>query len=131
MAFGIYAGLSGLVLIALAAHVGATRRRLSISIGDGANPEMIRAMRGQLNFVELVPLALILLLTLALAGAPVVMLHLLGLALVVGRVLHALHFIQSDAPGWQRAAGASLTLLVLLLGAAWLVGLGLWSIVAR
>jgi uncharacterized protein len=120
---GFYAGLNGLVLMGLATHVGNTRRRLGISIGDAGNAEMIRAMRGQANFVELVPYCLILLLLLALAGAPLAVLHLLGTGLTLGRIAHAAHFVQADAPGWQRATGALLSVLVLFLASAGLIGL--------
>lgn len=122
---GLYAGLNGLVLAGLAGHVGNTRRRLKISIGDGGNPEMVRAMRGQLNFVELVPFCLIELALMALAGAPLWLLHLFCAALTLGRFAHAAHFMQSDAPGWQRALGALLTAMALLGASIWLIGLGL------
>lgn len=127
---GLYAGLNGLVLLWLAAHVGNIRRKLGIYMGDEGSPELIRAMRGQLNFVELVPFSLVLLLLLALAGVPGLVLHILGAGLTIGRVLHALHFVQNDAPGWQRASGALLTSLVLLLGSLWLILLALGGMIS-
>lgn len=121
---GFYAGLNGLVLAGLATHVGNTRRRLRIPIGDGGNPEMVRAMRGQLNFVELVPFCLIQIVLLALVGVPLWLLHLFCASLTLGRISHASHFMQSDAPGWQRAAGALLTAVVLVGTGLCLIGLG-------
>ena len=82
-------------------------------------------MRGHANAIETIPVALLLLLLLALLGAPAWALHLLGLALTVGRVLHALHFCAADAPGWQRGAGAGLSALVMLIGAVWAIAAGL------
>lgn len=122
VAFSLYAGLLTLIGVWLTLHVGRKRGQLGISIGDGGNPKMVRAMRGQANFVESVPLALVLILATALLGAPSWVVHLLGIPLVIGRVLHALHFTADDAPGWQRGAGAGLTLLVLVLGALGVVG---------
>lgn len=122
LAVALYAGLNGLVLFWLAAQVGRTRHRLGIGMGDKGHPEMIRAMRGQANFVEYVPLCLVQLAAMAALGAPAWIVHCLGLALTVGRVLHAWHFVQSDAPGWQRGAGAGLTMLTLVLGSLGLVG---------
>jgi uncharacterized protein len=113
---GFYAGLNGLILLWLAVHVGLVRQRLAISIGDGGAPALLRAMRGQANFVEYVPLILVLLGLLAALAAPLWLLHLLGLALTLGRLLHGLHFTREDAPAWQRAAGAGLSLLVLCAG---------------
>ncbi|GIX12155.1 MAG: hypothetical protein KatS3mg118_0114 [Paracoccaceae bacterium] len=115
-AVALYAGLLALVGIWLALHVGRLRGQLRIFIGDGGHPRMIRAMRGQANFVESVPMALLLMLLAALLGAPVWLLHAGGIALVAGRILHGMHFMAEDAPRWQRAAGAGLTMLVLALG---------------
>ncbi|MEO0913501.1 MAG: MAPEG family protein [Pseudomonadota bacterium] len=113
-AVALYSGLLGLVYLWLLAIVGKTRGDLKISIGDGGDPYMIRVMRGQLNFVENVPLTLVFLVLMALIGTPVWVLHVFGLALLVGRILHGLHFTKRDAPGWQRAAGAGLTNLTQL-----------------
>ena len=121
-AVALYAGLNALILGWLAAHVGRMRGKLKIFMGDGGNPRMVRAMRAQANFVEYVPMALILLLLMALMGAPALAIHALGAALVLGRVLHALHFTAEDAPAWQRGAGAGLTILVLLSGGLGAVG---------
>ncbi len=121
-AAGLYAGLLALVGIWLAVHVGRKRGALKIPMGDGGDLRMVRAMRGQANFVEQVPLALGLLTLIALFGTPVWVVHLFGITLFVGRVLHGLHFTADDAPGWQRGAGAGLTLLVVLLSAIGLIG---------
>jgi hypothetical protein len=117
----IYAGLNGLMLFALAAHVGRMRGKLNIPMGDGGDPLMVRAMRGQANFVEYVPFCLIVMLLMAMTGAPVWILHLFGIALTLGRALHGAHFVQADAPGWQRALGAGLTIIVLIGGSVWLI----------
>ncbi len=109
-AAALYAGLNGLILTWLAVHVGRTRMRLGIATGDGANVEMIRAMRGQANFVEYVPLVLLQMVLMAHLETPVFVIHLFGIALTVGRLLHGWHFTRSDAPAWQRGAGAMLTL---------------------
>ena len=113
-AVALYAGLNALILGWLSAHVGRVRGRLKIYMGDQGHPLMIRAMRGQANFVEYVPMALILLLVTALMGAPAIAVHALGGALVIGRVLHALHFTAADAPAWQRGVGAALTIFVVM-----------------
>lgn len=121
MIVGFYAGVSGLILLWLAFRVGMVRRRSGISIGDGGAPAMIRAMRGQANFVEYVPLCLVLMGLMAALGAPAWELHLLGLGLTLGRVLHGLHFTRDAAPAWQRGIGAGLTFLVLIAGSLGLI----------
>lgn len=114
LAVAFYAGLNGLILIWLAMNAGRTRGRLGIGMGDAGNPEMIRAMRGQANFVEYVPLLLAQMTLMALIGTPAWVLHLFGIALTLGRLIHGWHFVQADAPGWQRGAGAALTMTVLI-----------------
>lgn len=121
-AAALYTGLLTLVLLWLEFVVGAKRGKLKIFLGDGGNPEMLKAMRGQANFVENVPMALLALMGMALFGAPAWAIHALGLTLLVARLLHGWHFAKADAPGWQRAAGAGLTILVLLLGGLGLIG---------
>lgn len=104
----------GLVAIWLGGIVGGWRRKTGISIGDGGNIDLVRAMRGQANFTESVPLTLILMVYMALAGAPALAIHILGVLLVIGRIIHGLHFAKPDQPGWQRALGSGLSFLVLL-----------------
>lgn len=116
-AVALYAGLNGLVLFWLTFNVVQVRRARKIYMGDGGDPLMIRAMRGQANFIEFAPMILLLVALWALLGAPVLAIHAAGLMLTVGRLLHAWHFTRADAPGWQRGAGALLTLLALLLAA--------------
>ena len=60
-------------------------------------------MRGQANFVEYVPLCLLLLLVIAGFGAPLFVVHGLGLVLTVGRLLHAVAF----RPAWRAALAAA------------------------
>ncbi len=128
-AVAIYAGLNGLILAWLLTNVGRKRAALKISIGDGGNIVLIRAMRGQANFVENVPMALVFMILMALLGTPVWLLHILGASLVVGRFFHALHFVADDAPGWQRAAGIGLTFLVLVVGALGLIAHGVANVI--
>lgn len=121
-AAALYAGLNGLILMWLAIHVGRTRARLRIFMGDAGNPEMVRAMRGQANFVEYVPLVLAQLVLMALLGTPAWVVHLVGLSLTLGRLLHGWHFMQADAPAWQRGGGTGLTMLALVAASFGLIG---------
>lgn len=111
---GFYASGLGFVLVWLALACVFARQGARVSIGDGDDPRLIRAMRGQANFTEYVPVCLVLFALMAALGAPPWELHALGLALLLGRVAHALHFTRADAPAWQRGAGAGLTLVALI-----------------
>lgn len=114
-ATGIYAALNMLVLLWLATVTGQLRGRHKVSIGDGGVPHLTRIMRGHANAVENMPMFFVVLLVGSLMGMPLIMVHVLGVMFTVGRVLHAWHFIQADAPGWQRAAGFGLSALAQLL----------------
>lgn len=85
----LYAGLLGLLFLALSIRTIGVRRRLRIAVGDGGNEEMLRAMRVHANFAEYVPLAVVLLFLLETQGAPLVLVHALCAALVIGRLVHA------------------------------------------
>ncbi len=121
IAVAFYTGLNGLILLWLGTHVGMVRRRVGVNIGDGGDPSLLRAMRGQANFTEYVPLCLLQLVAIAAMGTPIWVVHLFGVALTLGRGLHAWHFVQDDAPAWQRAGGALLTFAVLGLGSLGLI----------
>lgn len=84
-----YAGLLGLVFLALAFRVVGLRRSLKVGLGSGGHEVLDRAVRAHGNFAEYVPLTL-LLLALVEAGtaAPVWLVHLLGLLLLLGRLIH-------------------------------------------
>ncbi|WP_316013222.1 MAPEG family protein [Roseobacter sp. HKCCA0434] len=116
-----YAGLNGLVFLWLFVRVMQVRRAEKVWMGDAGNKRLIRAQRGQGNFVEIVPFALIQMTLMSALDTPVFVLHLFGIALTLGRVLHARHFTQNDAPGWQRMYGTILSLTVILLGSLGLI----------
>ncbi len=111
----LYAGLLGLWFLLLSIHV-IRFRWAGISLGDGGRPEVNRAIRGHGNFAEYVPLVLLLMALLETGGviAPWVI-HLIGLMLLIGRVLHAiaLSFTQRWMPG--RIGGMVLTFAALTL----------------
>ena len=111
-----YAGLLGLLYLVLSLRVVQLRRR-GISLGDGGDPRMTRVIRGHANFAEYVPLILVLMLILEMARTSLYVLHVLGIALVVGRVLHGYSLSFSARFRSGRLWGATLTLAVLLVAA--------------
>lgn len=96
----LFASLHVLLLIALLVPVSLHRRRRQIGIGDGGDPALLRKIRVHANFVEHVPLALLMLALLELAGLSPPLLWLLGAALLLARLMHA--------TGLSRGAGYSL-----------------------
>jgi len=114
-----HAALLALVLLALSVQVVRLRRQLHVGLGSGGNETLDRAVRAQANFAEYVPLAL-LLLALVEAGtaAPAWLVHALGGALVIGRVMHGFFGVNRSAGiSFGRFWGTALTWLVILLAA--------------
>jgi uncharacterized membrane protein YecN with MAPEG domain len=112
----LYAGLCAGLLFALSVRVIRKRRQLSVSVGDAGDEEMTRRIRAQANFSEYVPIALLLILLLELAGTPAALLHLLGIVLLVGRLLHA--WSLTVRSGRARVAGMTMTFAVLVTAGA-------------
>ncbi len=120
-----YAGLLGLLLIALSIAVIRVRRRESVALLDGGFPDLIRAMRAHGNFVEYAPIALLFMALLELNGAPAAALHGLGAVLLGGRLAHAYAITYSDLRA--RVAGMIATFTVLGLGSVGLIAQSLFG----
>jgi uncharacterized protein len=110
----LYAGLIGLLYIALAYNVSRLRVGLKIAIGDGGNHKLSRAIRAHANLTENAPIALILLTGIELQEFSIIVLHVLGTMLVIGRLLHAYGLSRNAGPSFGRAAGILLTWLMIL-----------------
>lgn len=110
---GIYAALSALLLLALCLRIVRLRRKHQVGIGGGGEAGLERAIRVQGNFVEYVPLILLLLAAAESQGAATIFLHTVGIALIVARVLHAQGLSQSPGRTPGRFYGTSLTWLIL------------------
>lgn len=110
----VYAALLGLLLVYLSSRVSQNRRRARVSLGLGEDAELERAARAHGNFVEYVPLALILMMLLEQETAQSWILHLLGAALLSGRVLHAVGMNARAPVNAGRFWGTALTWLVIL-----------------
>jgi uncharacterized membrane protein YecN with MAPEG domain len=97
----------------LSIRVGAVRRALSISVGDGGSDSLQRRMRAQANFVENTPFVLALIGAIELAGRGSWWLGLVAAAYMIGRVLHGFG-MDGGNWGWGRMVGTLVTMLVLL-----------------
>jgi uncharacterized protein len=85
----IYTALLALMLIPLTVRIVKLRYKHRVSLLDGGQDELTSAIRAHGNFVEYVPLCLLLLAFSELNNAPVWGLHILGATLLIGRLLHA------------------------------------------
>jgi len=112
MATSIYAALLALLIAKLSLAVIKLRRKNRVSVGDGGYEELQLAIRTHANAVEYIPIALMLLLTLELNGAPKILIHILGVTLLVGRILHAMGLSSKDLR--KRVLGMRITIYLLI-----------------
>lgn len=116
----VYIAVLGLLFIVFTMRAGLYRAKTKIFIGTDDDPEMLRRVRGQANFIETVPMALFLLITMEVLGASSLWLHALGGALVLGRTAHYLGLTKLGPPLF-RIVGMSATLLVVLISSVWIL----------
>ena len=122
----LWAGLLGILSLALAMNVIRARTSEKVIFGDGGVLVMQQRIRVHGNFIEYVPLALVLLLVLELNGTSALLLNVLGGSLLLARLLHAFGLTTSTGTTPGRFVGTVLTWLVTL-GAS---GLALWVYLA-
>nr|WP_242588467.1 MAPEG family protein [Corallococcus macrosporus] len=120
----LYAALNAFLTLALSINVSAVRTKLKIFRGDGGHAGLGSAIRAHGNNVEQVPLALILLLLAELSGGGSTPLHIFGGALLVARLAHAFGMLRGSP---VQAVGATLTLVVQLGLAGWVLWLRPWG----
>ena len=109
-----YAGLAGLLLIILTFNILQQWAR-STARGEAQSADLRRAEKVLSNFVEYVPLGLLLCLLLEIKNSPPVVLHGLGSALILGRVLHAFGSNRMAGSGLMRFIGMQMTFLAIMI----------------
>ena len=118
----LYAGLLALLLVFLSFRVIFYRFSARISLGDGEDKALQKRIRVQANCVEYAPFGALLLLLAELQGAPLWALHLLGLTLLAGRLLHAYGLGATPQVPRLRQAGMVLTFSMFMATALGLIG---------
>ncbi len=111
---GIYAALLALLMLWLAMQVIGLRRKYQVGIGHGGQEELARVIRVHANFVEYVPMSLLLL---ALAennhALPAWGLYLTGGLLLLSRLMHAWGLGREAGKSFGRFYGTSLNWAVI------------------
>ena len=119
----LFAALHVLLMLALLVPISLYRRQRGIGIGDGGDPVLLRKIRVHANFIEHVPLALLMLALLELGGFAPPWLWLLGAGLLLARVMHAASFSRRPGYSFGRFWGTAITwgvLLAMALAGLWL-----------
>ncbi|HEY4344216.1 MAG TPA: MAPEG family protein [Parvibaculum sp.] len=96
---GVYIGINLLINLFLAYRVSANRVRSNVMTGTGEDSALYNANRAHITNVEYTPIILIGLVALHLLSGSIYVIHVVGLLLTVGRILHAI--------GLTSAAGKS------------------------
>lgn len=115
MITGFYAGLAAITIIVLAARVSRLRRRHRVGTGTGGHDDLDVAIRCHGNAIENLPLGLILLYFAEVQGMGMVFIHLFGLLLVSGRILHTWGMtVSNGGVAFGRLYGTVFTWLAIL-----------------
>lgn len=120
----IYAAVLAILMIVLSFRISFARLRTGVSLNWGGDPALTERVRAFGNFAEWVPMALVLMALAEGAGASVGAIHLAGIALVAGRVLHPLQLRLDALFTPLRFLGMAGTYLSILISAFFLLRLG-------
>ena len=114
MVTALYAGILGVMYIMMSVYVIMGRLKKRVYIGDGGDHNLALRIRLHANFVEYVPLALVIFILAEIEGGSEIILHFSGVTLVLGRIFHATGMLINKHSGIFRPAGMALTFLSIL-----------------
>jgi uncharacterized membrane protein YecN with MAPEG domain len=110
----LYGAIIGLLGAFLTINVIRHRVATKVNDGDGGSTQLRMAMRAHANFAQLVPLTVLLIGFSESLGTPKTIIHGVGAALVLARLLSAQGLLSVEGQSFGRQAGAGLTVLVLI-----------------
>lgn len=113
----VYAAIFGLMLVYLSLCVIKQRRAAKVSLGDGDNPALRKAIAVHSNFSQYVPFALLLITFVELNHASAIITHGLCASLLIGRLAHAYGLAQPNQIMKLRQLGMLLTFGVIIVAA--------------
>ncbi|MEM9667919.1 MAG: MAPEG family protein [Pseudomonadota bacterium] len=112
---GLYVGLTIILTVILAVRIGLYRGKSGVSIGDGGDKELAVRVRHHGNLLETAALTLLAIGVLEINGTSPTMLHALGGAYIVCRILHPIGLRADNITHPLRAVGALGSTLVMLI----------------
>lgn len=110
----LYAPLLAVLFVVLSVRTLLLRRKHQIGVGTGGNIHLSRAARAHANFAEYVPFSLILIYLLEQSAGSGLRIHLLCIALITGRLIHAFGISREPENIRLRVAGMALTFGVII-----------------
>ena len=120
----LYAGIFAVFALILSFQAGSFRGKAGVSIlfGDPANMELAEKVRRHQNFLEYVPIMLILFGAIETSGGSSMFLYIVGDLLIIARIAHAIGLKHDNMEHVGRLIGAGGTALLTLVTAVY----GLW-----
>lgn len=112
MITALYASILASIMIWLAIEVIKQRRSNKVAYSDGGVEGLQIARSAQSNAMDYIPITLILMALVEFNGAPSWLLHLVGVAFVIGRMMHAKGLLREKMSG--RVNGMKLTFLAMV-----------------
>ncbi|HJW42339.1 MAG TPA: MAPEG family protein [Rhizomicrobium sp.] len=104
-----YAAINALIMVVLGMLVVRARVKTRTEIGDNGDPAMIGPLRAHANNTETVPMAIVLMILMLGLQASVGVIHVVGITLTLGRVLHAIGLSRNVGTSMPRLLGMILT----------------------
>lgn len=105
-----YASLLAALYLVLSVRVIDWRRQRRVELGHAEDAQLLRRIRVHANFAEYAPFALLLMALAEYITAPRLVVHLAGLLLLAGRLMHAYGLSQTPQILRYRVWGMMLTL---------------------
>lgn len=117
MITGVYIAIFAIVQAVMVVWIAKTRMAEKVSLGSGDSSLLEVRSRVYGNFIEVVPVAVLLMLIAELGGAPHWIIHWMGGLMILSRVFHARGLLTPPGYGKYRMAGMMLAMAVFVIGA--------------
>ena len=112
MITAFYASILAALICWLIINVVKARRKNKIRYGDGGVDEMLIVRSAHSNATETIPIALILLFFLEFNGSYLWLVHIFGIALISGRIIHCKAILSNTLKG--RTLGMKITVFCII-----------------
>lgn len=117
----VFTGILAVMLVGISVRVTRARITKKVTFHDGGDKEMTAIVRAQGNFIEYVPMALLVMAFIEAMGGRHWVVYVFGVLLVVARLAHAFALYSGFFPA--RVFGTAMTWALLALGGLYVIGL--------
>ena len=107
----LYTSILAILIIYLSITVIRSRRKNKVVFADGGVSELIIARSAHTNAIEYIPITLLLMYGMEFNGGHSLLIHVFGIAFVLGRIAHARGILKEDIK--KRVLGMQLTFMVI------------------